>query len=321
MRIATIRHSGGGPPCLAFADTDGALRLVASVLDEVGPDGVEHGVAQAIRQPSDPGWLRPAVMAALRDLDISDARVSVPPLDAAAWRYCPPILAPRKIIAVGRNYMDHVREGQEIWAKRGRTVAIPTFPTAFAKYSSSLTAHREPIVIPDGLADIDYEIELAVVIGSRAVDVAEADALAHVAGYTICNDVGARGIQRQEMDSQIGIALAKNFPTFAPMGPWLVTPDEVGDPQALQVELTVDGDVRQRASTADMIFTVARLVSYWSRMGLDPGDVVITGTPSGVALARDDPDAFYLRPGQTVTATIERVGALENPVRAASGRP
>ena len=210
--------------------------------------------------------------------------------------------------------MDHVREGQEVWAKRGRTVEIPTFPTAFAKFPSSLTGPFDPLPVPDGVDDLDYEIELAVVIGTPALNVTAERALGHVAGYAICNDAGARGIQRREMEAQIGIVLAKNFPGFAPMGPWLTTADAVGDPQALRLTLEVDGEVRQDASTADMIFPVAELIAYWSRTGLEAGDILITGTPSGVALARDEPAKFYLRPGQTVTARIETLGELRNPV-------
>ena len=153
------------------------------------------------------------------------------------------------------------------------------------------------------------------VIGRRALDVGAGEALGHVAGYMVCNDLAARGIQRREMESQIGISLAKNFPTFAPMGPWLTTADDVPDPQKLRLRLTVDGDVRQDASTADMMFPVAELISYWSRTGLEPGDILITGTPAGVALARETPEDYYLRSGQTVAAWVEGLGELRNTVR------
>lgn len=312
MRLAMLRREGDF--ALAFAGEDGS---VAPLRDMPGLSDLALALREALETPADNRWLLPEAQAALAGLAAS-ATARLGPLPAG-WRLAPPVPRPGKIIAVGRNYMDHVREGQEIWAKRGKVVSVPEFPSAFAKYPSSLSAHGDPIRIPAGHDDVDYEVELAVVIGRPALDVGEAEALAHVAGYTVCNDIGARGIQRREMEAQIGIVLAKNFPGFAPMGPWLVSADEVPDPQALEVKLTVDGDVRQRASTADMIFPVALLISYWSRMGLETGDVIITGTPSGVALARPEPEKFYLRSGQTVTASVSGVGSLVNPVVATAG--
>jgi 2-keto-4-pentenoate hydratase/2-oxohepta-3-ene-1,7-dioic acid hydratase in catechol pathway len=304
MKIALLEPVGGGRPLFGCVAEDG--RLVA--LDAVA---AKAGIVldPAFQSPLENDWTRCECLHKLAGLRIDR---DLPGLDMRQWRFLPPVLRPGKIIATGRNYMDHVREGQELWAKRGKTVAIPTFPTAFAKYPSSLAAHEAPIVIPPGFDDVDYEIELAVVIGKAVRDVDEANALDCVAGYTICNDVGARGIQRKEMEQQIGIVLAKNFPTFAPMGPWLATADEIPDPQNLELRLTVDGDVRQHASTSDMIFPVRHLISYFSRMGLYPGDIIITGTPSGVALARENPAAYYLRPGQVVAVEIERIGTLRN---------
>ena len=223
---------------------------------------------------------------------------------------------PGKIIAVGRNYLDHVREGQQVWAARGRKVEIPKFPSAFGKFPSSICAPNSPIVIAPGVEAVDYEVELAVVIGSAAHQVSVEVALSHVAGYTICNDIGARRIQLAEMEQQIGIVLAKNFPTFAPLGPWLVTTDEIPDPQQLAISLRVNCEIRQDAHTRDMIFSVAALVSYWSQTGLEPGDVISTGTPAGVALGRAEPERFYLRAGDIVSARIEGIGELTNPVQA-----
>jgi 2-keto-4-pentenoate hydratase/2-oxohepta-3-ene-1,7-dioic acid hydratase in catechol pathway len=210
--------------------------------------------------------------------------------------------------------MNHVKEGQQIWAARGRKVELPTFPAAFAKFTSSLTATDSEIRIPTGVRAVDYEIELAIVIGRRASSVAEADALSFVAGYTICNDIGARELQRLEMESQIGITLSKNFPTFGPMGPWMVTADEIADPQALTMELRVNGERRQHASTSDMIFTVRQIVAYWSRIGLQPGDIISTGTPSGIALAMPEPEKYYLKPGDVIEAEIDGIGRLVNRV-------
>lgn len=310
MRIATLRHQASGLLALAFADDETTWFGVAEAAR-----ALDHTLAPAQLDPRANAWMTPEGLAVLAALDKARREAALTPLPAQDWRLWAPVPAPGKIIAVGRNYMDHVREGQEIWAKRGKVVALPTFPSAFAKFPSSLTGPFDDIVIPEGLDDVDYEVELAVVIGRPALNVAEADALGYVAGYAICNDVATRGIQRREMEAQVGIALAKNFPGFAPLGPWVTTADAIPDPQALEISLTVDGDRRQQASTSDMIFPVAHLVAYWSRVGLYPGDILITGTPSGVALARENPQDFYLRPGQTVVAEIAGLGALRNRVR------
>jgi 2-keto-4-pentenoate hydratase/2-oxohepta-3-ene-1,7-dioic acid hydratase in catechol pathway len=318
MRIATLRRTTTGRTCLAVSVDNGAFVAVPDIMARLRPGTPDaQGLAEADFEPEGNRWMTPEGLAGLARLAAVAGSLAAPEADFSQWRLAPPVPNPGKIIAVGRNYMDHVREGQEIWAKRGRTVNIPQFPSAFAKYPSALAGPDDPIVIPTGVDDVDYEVELAVVIGKAATDIGEQHALDHVAGYTICNDVGARGIQRLEMEAQIGITLAKNFPTFAPMGPWLVTADEIPDPQVLEVATEVDGDRRQHASTADMIFPVRKLVAYWSRLGLFPGDIIITGTPSGVALAREEPARYYLRGGQAVTVSISGIGRLRNPLVAA----
>ncbi|MCG8356964.1 MAG: fumarylacetoacetate hydrolase family protein [Kiloniellales bacterium] len=309
MRLATLRRVEDGFSALAFAEDETRLYLVSEVAEALG-----ERLDPRVLNPNGSDWLCAEGLARLAELDACRPGIDLPPVDLEPWRLAAPVPRPGKIIAVGRNYMDHVREGQEIWKSRGKEVAVPTFPSAFAKFPSSLVGPRDGIRLPSGIDDLDYEVELAVIIGARALDVDVEEALSHVAGYAICNDVAARGIQRREMETQIGIMLAKNFPTFAPMGPWLTTADAVVDPQALRISLEVDGERRQDASTADMIFSVAELVSYWSPMGLDPGDILITGTPSGVALARDEPERYYLRAGQTVTARIQGLGELKNTV-------
>jgi len=270
--------------------------------------------------PFSHGWLTRRGLAFLRQLldrctaDPAFASLFYP--CAAVW-LGPPVPRPGKFIAAGRNYADHLREGQRIWKERGKEVRKAAFPTAFAKFSSAIIGDDEHIVLPPGVGNVDYEIELVVVIGEPALCIAPEQALQHAAGYTICNDVASRTIQLAEMEHQIGIVLAKNFPTFAPLGPWLVTADEIPDPQRLDIEMFVNGEVRQRANTAEMIFPVAELISYWSQLGLQTGDMITTGTPAGVALARPDPAAFYLKDGDRVEARIERVGTLRNSVKAA----
>ena len=306
MQIATVTHRNGTEMTLAFVQE--------GVFFSVNEIAADLGIESNFLDPLSVSWVSPDGLAFLNDLE-KRRKAGLGVLDLDIWSITAPVLKPGKIVAVGRNYMDHVREGQEIWAKRGRKVDIPTYPSAFAKFPSSLTGPFEPVTIPDGLNDIDYEIELAVVIGKPALSVSEAEAFSHVAGYCICNDLAARGIQRREMEQQIGITLAKNFPGFAPMGPWLTTADQIPDPQVLELRLDVDGDVRQQANTSDMIFPIAKLISYFSQMGLETGDILITGTPSGVALARPEPEAYYLKSGQVVTTWIEGLGEIKTEMR------
>jgi 2-keto-4-pentenoate hydratase/2-oxohepta-3-ene-1,7-dioic acid hydratase in catechol pathway len=316
MRLGTYRRAGSGEwRAASFERPDFVIDLESALVSAaVGlRDAVAAGPAG--RNAADPVfWLSPGRRGLASKLvaDVTPGAAYVHALRDVAIG--PPVPRPGKVIAVGRNYMNHVKEGQQIWAARGRKVELPTFPAAFAKFPSCLTATDSEIRIPAGVRGVDYEVELAVVIGEAAVDVPEDEALSCVAGYTICNDVGARELQRLEMESQIGITLSKNFPTFGPMGPWMVTADELPDPQALTMELRVNGEPRQHTTTGDMIFTVRQIIAYWSRIGLEPGDIISTGTPSGVALAMPDPEKYYLKPGDVVEAEISGIGRLVNRV-------
>lgn len=211
-----------------------------------------------------------------------------------------PIPRPGKIICIGQNYRGHVRE---------TNAAMPDTPVIFAKYSNAVTGPGEPIVLPQAVERPDYEGELGVVIGRRCRNVPEAEALDYVAGYVAVNDVSARDWQFRNSQWTLG----KTPDTFCPIGPALVTADEVGDPQALALRTVVSGEVLQQGHTSDMIFPVAHLIWDMARiMTLEPGDVIATGTPSGVGFTRTPPR--YLRPGDIVRIEIERIGALENPV-------
>ncbi len=317
MRLLTFIASHG-PSRLGYASDERVLDVTAAMraLAETSPTRYAAHWQLLEGAPHTHAWLTPEGLNAIREVVSATAGDSVHWHARAALKVGVPVPRPGKIIATGRNYLNHVKEGQQIWAARGRKVEIPTFPTAFAKFPSSLRAHDDTLDIPRGIEAVDYEVELAVVIGKFAHNVGEAHALEHVAGYTVCNDVGARRIQMAEMEAQIGLVLSKNLPTFAPLGPWLVTADEIPDPQQLTLSLTVNGQERQHASTADMIFSVAKLVSYWSQIGLEPGDIISTGTPSGVAIGRAEPDKFFLKDGDEVCAQIERIGTLRNRVRA-----
>jgi 2-keto-4-pentenoate hydratase/2-oxohepta-3-ene-1,7-dioic acid hydratase (catechol pathway) len=216
--------------------------------------------------------------------------------EGIGWRS--PVERPGKIVCVGLNYHDHAHEVG---------LTPPTQPLLFAKLPSAVTGCGAGVRMPSMSSQLDYEAELAVVIGRRAVDVAEGDAYGHVAGYTVMNDVSVRDVMFGDGQWLRG----KSLDTHAPLGPWLVTPDELADPMRLAIETLVNGEPRQRSSTGEMIFSVPALISYISHhFTLDPGDVIATGTPAGVGLAMDPPR--FLRVGDIVDVTIEGLGTLTN---------
>ena len=217
-----------------------------------------------------------------------------------------PVGRPGKVVAIGRNYRDHAAE---------EGVDPPPAPLVFAKWPSAIVGPGSDIRWDPGLtAQVDYEAELAVVIGTTARRVSEADALAHVLGYTCLNDVSARDIQFGDGQWTRG----KSLDTFCPMGPALVTADEIPDPQALEIECRVNDQVLQHANTAQMYFGVAAIISHCSMaFTLEPGDVIATGTPGGVGIFRDPP--VLLADGDVVTVSIEGVGQLTNRCRVEVG--
>jgi 2-keto-4-pentenoate hydratase/2-oxohepta-3-ene-1,7-dioic acid hydratase in catechol pathway len=220
-------------------------------------------------------------------------------LDAATL--LSPVREPQKLLAIGLNYADHAREAG---------VDPPDHPVLFVKTPNSIIGPGEPIVVDAELStQVDYEAELAVVIGRRADRVDRSEALDHVLGYTLCNDVSARDAQFADGQWVRG----KSFDTFCPLGPWIVTTDEIADPQSLPIRCRVNDATLQDSSTAEMIFGVAELVSYLSHgLTLEPGDVIATGTPFGVGFVRQPP--VFLRPGDTVEVEVEGIGTLRNPV-------
>ncbi len=217
-----------------------------------------------------------------------------PPLPEGV-RLGPPIARPSKIICIGLNYADHAREaGAE----------IPKEPVVFFKASSALSGPDDDVVLPRGSSKTDWEVELAFVVGRRARYVTEAEALAHVAGYAVHNDYSEREHQIERGGQWVK---GKSADTFAPLGPFLTTPDEVGDVGKLGLWLTVNGESRQKGSTASMVFGVAEILSYLSQfMTLLPGDLVSTGTPPGVGLGFDPP--LFLKAGDVVECGIEGLG-------------
>jgi 2-keto-4-pentenoate hydratase/2-oxohepta-3-ene-1,7-dioic acid hydratase in catechol pathway len=213
-----------------------------------------------------------------------------------------PVPRPGKIVCVGLNYRDHAAETGH---------AVPDEPVLFAKFANSVVPDGAHVAIPALVEEADWEAELGVVIGRRASRVAADDALGHVAGYTCLNDLSARDLQRRGGQWTRG----KAIDGFLPMGPWLVTADEVGDPQDLAIGCTLNGEVVQQSSTSRMVFSVADLVSTISQtMTLEPGDVIATGTPPGVGMGRKPPR--FLEPGDELVVEIERIGRLRTTMTA-----
>jgi 2-keto-4-pentenoate hydratase/2-oxohepta-3-ene-1,7-dioic acid hydratase in catechol pathway len=217
------------------------------------------------------------------------------PVVEAGIRIGAPVGIMPKFLGIGLNYRDHAEE---------TGMPIPEVPIVFAKASSCVSGPNDPVRAPKGFERMDYEVELGVVIGSRAKHVAESDALGHVAGYCICNDVSERSLQKGGPGEWIK---AKSYDSFGPLGPWLVTTDEIPDPQRLDLALDLNGNRMQTGNTSTMIFSVAQLISYISKyMTLMPGDVITTGTPPGVGMARNP--RVFLKPGDEIRASISGLG-------------
>ena len=232
--------------------------------------------------------------------------VQNPPADStfplSSVQLLAPVPRPPKLICVGLNYRDHAAEARQ---------EIPTVPTIFAKFSNVVIGPGQPIVLPKNSRKPDYEAEFAFVIGTGGRHIAAEAWRDHVFGYTIFNDVSARDVQSATSQWMIG----KSFDTFAPMGPYLVSADEIADPHALEIKLSIGGETLQHSNTRELIFNIPNLVAFLSSVvTLEPGDVVATGTPAGVGFARRPPR--YLQPGDEVVVSIEGLGELRNPVAA-----
>ncbi|MDH4248698.1 MAG: fumarylacetoacetate hydrolase family protein [Deltaproteobacteria bacterium] len=214
-----------------------------------------------------------------------------------------PVARPHKFLAIGLNYVKHAQEAG---------MPVPKEPVVFTKHTSCISGPNDAIPVPRGSTKLDYEVELAFVMKNRVRYLEkESEALQHVAGYLICNDISERDFQFRSTQWTLG----KSHDGFGPLGPWLVTPDEVGDPHNLDVELKVNGKGRQKSNTADFIFNINHCIWYLSQfMTLEPGDVVTTGTPFGVALGLKDP-AAWLKDGDTMDVTISKLGTQRQVVK------
>ena len=284
------------------------MRLVTFLLDgdpRIGADSARGIVDFSVAAPALPRSMQELLAAG--DAALKTARAIVArALDDGVGivakertRLLAPLPRPGKIFGVGLNYRDHAEETGN---------KIPEVPMVFSKAVTAVIGPGVAIEIPPASASIDYEGELAVVIGKRAKRVTRARALSHVAGFTIMNDVTARDYQTRS-----GHCMGKSFDTFAPMGPALVTLDELSDPQSLDLRTVVSGEEMQHSNTRQLIFDVAALIEFISAgVTLEPGDVITTGTPAGVGIRRQPPR--FLKSGDTVRVEIAGIGALENPV-------
>jgi 2-keto-4-pentenoate hydratase/2-oxohepta-3-ene-1,7-dioic acid hydratase in catechol pathway len=228
--------------------------------------------------------------------------------EPAHVRLLAPVPDPRKIICIGLNYRDHAAESD---------VPAPSEPVLFSKYPTALLGHKDPIVLPQVSQEVDYEAELVVVIGRGGRHIPRDRAFEHVGGYTAGHDVSARDWQLNKPGKQW--MAGKTFDTFAPVGPALVTPDEVPDPHNLGIRLRLNGETMQNSNTSQLIFRVDQLIEYVSQIfTLEPGDLIFTGTPPGVGMARKPP--VWLKPGDQVEVEIDRLGILSNSVIAEKRR-
>ena len=276
-----LRHGPKGQERPGLLDAKGQVRDLSALIADITP-----------------ATLAPAALDALRALDVNALPVVPQGTLAVPWT------GMGKFLCIGLNYADHAAESN---------LPIPKEPIVFMKPTSVAVGAHHAVVLPQGSVKSDWEVELGVVIGSQARYVSEADALKHVAGYCVVNDVSEREYQIERGGTW---DKGKGCDTFGPVGPWLVTADEVGDPQDLAMWLDVNGQRKQTGSTRTMIFGVAQLVSYVSRfMTLHPGDLITTGTPPGVGMGAK-PHPVYLKPGDVMTLGIARLGDQKQTVHA-----
>ncbi len=269
-----LRYGSAGSEKPGLLGPDGEIRDLSDHVDDIAGDTL-----------SDAG------LAKLSEVDVSNL-----PVIKGNPRLGPPVGGVQKFVGIGLNFSDHAKEAG---------LPIPHEPILFTKAVSSLSGPNDDIVFPPGAYKADWEAELAIIIGKKATRISETEALGHVAGYAVCNDVSERSYQ---FDSTGDWSKGKSHDTWGPVGPWLVTRDEVPDPHALELWLDVNGERMQSGTTETMIFSVAELVSYTSKfMTLHPGDIITTGTPPGVAMGRDPQP--WLKHGDVITLGVDGLGA------------
>ncbi|MEW5864860.1 MAG: fumarylacetoacetate hydrolase family protein [Pseudomonadota bacterium] len=282
MKLCRYGRNGYEKP--GMIDAEGRLRDLSKIVDNIGPNEISPRGLKMLAK------VKPESLPVVTN----NARLGVPYVGIG------------KFVAIGLNYLDHAKEAG---------MPIPSEPIVFLKATTCISGPYDDIVQPKGSTKLDWEVELGVVIGTKAQYVSEKDALSHVAGYCVVNDVSERSFQLATSQWDKG----KGFDTAGPIGPWLVTPDEVGDPQALDMWLDVNGRRMQTGNTRTMIFSVAQLISHVSHyMTLMPGDIITTGTPPGVGMGMK-PAPIFLKPGDVVTLGIQGLGEQRTRVVAWQG--
>lgn len=305
MQLATI-SADGQPVCVAILGNGNMMDIAQAAKDVPGPDGdaLRAGTMQALIEGG------ASALGALRKLvDSAESNGSAQlPADS---RLLAPIPSPRKnVFCVGRNYAEHIAEGEKA---QNVKIGVTEHPVFFTKPPTSIVPPDGDVLIFPSLSEaIDYEVELAVVIGKAGRNISATDAFDHVFGYTIVNDISARDIQRRHGGQYFK---GKGLDGSCPVGPWIVTADAIADPQNLSIGLSVNGEKRQDGNTKDMIFDIPTLIASLSHgLTLEPGDIIATGTPSGVGYAMTPP--VYLKDGDTLRCEISGIGTLKNTVRA-----
>jgi len=284
MKLARIGDAAREAPCIL--GEDGRYRDVSALVPDFGPASLGEDLLEL-----------------LRDADLG----AFPLVEPAGQRFGPPVALPRNIWCIGLNYVDHAKEAR---------LPIPEEPILFNKSSATWSGPNDPIPFTPTMTKLDWEVELGVVIGKSALDVSEEDALTHVFGYCVINDVSERAWQQERGGQWVK---GKSYPGFCPAGPLLVTADEIPDPQDLSLWLDVNGEAAQRGTTESMIFSVKKIISYMSEFArLEPGDIILTGTPPGVGAGMKPPR--FLQPGDTVSLGVAGMGTQTQSVVATEAR-
>lgn len=286
MKLCTLEHNHLG------VKRNGQIANIYEALQARPAEEVPATMDELINQPES----LPALEAYMETLEQTGPYMYT----IESCTFGPAIPNPEKIICIGLNYRRHADETGSPY---------PETPILFSKFKNTLTGHGSNIVVPPVTQALDYEVELAVVIGKTAKQVTEDEALDYVLGYCTANDLSARDLQMKTAQWLLG----KTCDGFCPIGPFLVTKEDIADPQNLALETRVNGEIKQQSNTADMIFTCAEIISYVSRhFTLKPGDIILTGTPEGVILGLPEAERRYLQPGDTVSVHIDRLGTLTN---------
>lgn len=295
MKLLTFIQDGKSS--LGIRTPQGVLH-VAEAIASVYPQGAD--IPRSVMEVIERGAEAVAKLQSLVEQSISSPNRSSFLLNESELTIGPCVTYPNKIICVGLNYRKHAEE---------TNAAIPKYPILFNKFNNTLTGHGHDVSLPRVSSKVDYEAELVIVIGKEAKYVAKESALDYVFGYCCVNDISARDLQMRTQQWLLG----KSCDGFSPLGPYLVTADEVGNPNELAIQCTVNGEVRQSSNTSDMIFHCDEIVSYISQhMTLVPGDIILTGTPEGVVLGYPEDKQVWLNDGDIVTIEIEKLGSLTN---------